>query len=66
MLRSDYFVSGANATAKDSNDHIIFDTVSKQLYYDADGNGSKAAVAIAQFKGLDYLDNQHIHIESIV
>lgn len=47
-LGSEYFVSGHNATAKDKNDHFIFDTNTDKLYYDADGSGSGQAIAIAQ------------------
>lgn len=61
-LSSQYFVSGDHASAKDSNDFLILDTASKQLYYDADGNGSKAAVAIAHFDDLDQLTSQNIYV----
>ena len=40
--------------ADDSNDHILYDTGSGTLSYDADGNGSLAPVQIAQLSpGLD-------------
>ncbi|MFZ1296382.1 MAG: calcium-binding protein [Pseudomonadales bacterium] len=35
-------------TAQDADDHIIYDTGSGALYYDADGNGAGAAVQFAQ------------------
>lgn len=35
-------------TAQDADDHIIYDTSSGALYYDADGNGAAAAVQFAQ------------------
>ena len=41
-------VVGAGATAKDSNDYLVYDTTSDLLYYDADGNGSGAAVAFVK------------------
>lgn len=39
----------ANTTGKamDGNDYIVYDTVTGKLYYDSDGNGSKAAVQFA-------------------
>jgi Ca2+-binding RTX toxin-like protein len=42
------FVSGAGAVANTSNSTIIYDTNSSIVYYDDDGNGAGAAVAIAQ------------------
>ena len=47
-LAADQFISGANVLAAvDSNDHLIYDTTSGKLFYDADGNGAGAAVQIA-------------------
>jgi Ca2+-binding RTX toxin-like protein len=40
--------AGAMAKAKDGNDYLIYDTTSDLLYYDADGNGSGAAVAFVK------------------
>ncbi len=45
VLISDEFV--VNATALDSNDHIIYNNNTGVLFYDADGNGAGAAVKIA-------------------
>jgi Ca2+-binding RTX toxin-like protein len=39
---------GATAVAKDKDDYLIYDTTSDLLYYDADGNGSGAAVAFVK------------------
>jgi Ca2+-binding RTX toxin-like protein len=40
--------AGSAAKAADSNDYLIYDTGSDLLYYDADGNGSGAAVAFVK------------------
>ncbi len=37
-------------TAQDADDRLVYDKASGALYYDADGNGSGAAVQFAQFK----------------
>jgi serralysin len=47
MLRTGSGVS----QALDADDHMIYDTSSGQLYYDADGAGGAAAVQFAQIKG---------------
>lgn len=51
-LSADMFVSGTSA--KDSNDHIIYDKSTGNIFYDADGSGSSAAVQFAHItSGLD-------------
>ena len=39
---------GTTAVANDKDDYLIYDTTSDLLYYDADGNGSGAAVAFVK------------------
>ncbi len=47
-LTSAAFVSGAGRTAAaDTSDRIIYNTTTGDLYYDADGKGSTAAIKIA-------------------
>ena len=47
-LGTDAFWSGAGVTsAHDATDRFVYDTTSGKLYYDADGQGSVAAVQIA-------------------
>jgi serralysin len=46
-LSSSKFVLGT--AAKDSNDHLIYDRGTGNLYYDPDGSGTGAKVLIAQF-----------------
>lgn len=48
-LSLDDLVSGAGlTTAQDSNDYLIYNTTTGNLYYDADANGAGAAVVFAQ------------------
>lgn len=42
----------ATGTAADANDYLLFNTTSKMLSYDADGNGAGAAVNIAVLTGV--------------
>jgi Ca2+-binding RTX toxin-like protein len=41
------FAANSTGSAQDANDRVIFNTTTKQLFYDADGNGSGGAVLIA-------------------
>lgn len=54
------FVTGAGATAGDANDFLIFDTTTKMLSYDADGNGAGDAVNIAVLTGVSTLTTSDI------
>ncbi|SUO97477.1 hypothetical protein [Suttonella ornithocola] len=45
-LSNQNFVYG---DAKQSDDYILYDSLNKTLYYDADGNGSNGAIAFARF-----------------
>ena len=45
----------ATGTAQDANDYLTFNTTSKTLSYDADGNGAGAAVDIAVLTGVNTL-----------
>lgn len=46
-LSANFFRSNAGAVAQDSNDYILFDTESGQLYYDGDGNGPNHSMHFA-------------------
>jgi Ca2+-binding RTX toxin-like protein len=41
------FAANATGSAQDSSDRIIFNTTTRQVFYDADGNGAGAAQLIA-------------------
>ncbi|TAJ94598.1 MAG: calcium-binding protein [Gammaproteobacteria bacterium] len=47
VLAAGSFVSGVGPVAADGNDHILYDTGTGALYYDADGNGAGAAIQFA-------------------
>ncbi|HZH52542.1 MAG TPA: calcium-binding protein [Microvirga sp.] len=47
-LAASNFVLGKSA--KDADDHIVYDQATGALYYDADGNGTGAAIQFARFK----------------
>jgi Ca2+-binding RTX toxin-like protein len=47
-LAASDFVTGPAAVAHDASDHIIHDTSTGMLYYDADGSGAQQMVAFAQ------------------
>lgn len=59
----DKFVSSSSGVALDYNDYLLYNTTTKTLSYDADGNGIGKAIAIAKFvgvpSGLSFLD---VHI----
>ena len=54
-LLSGYFRANATGTAQDANDHIVYDTVTGNLYYDADANGAGAAIHFATLTGVPSL-----------
>ncbi|GBG16043.1 calcium-binding protein, partial [Novimethylophilus kurashikiensis] len=57
-LNAGMFNSGAGmTTAQQADDHIIYDSTSGALYYDADGVGGTAAVQIATLTGAPVLTN---------
>ncbi|MDP8101964.1 calcium-binding protein, partial [Phocoenobacter atlanticus] len=47
ILSSSSFVANSNGEAKDANDHIIYNTTTGELSYDADGSGSDSAQVFA-------------------
>ena len=59
-LSAEQFVKGTEA--KDADDHIIYNQATGELAYDADGNGSGAAVTIARLGINTELEQNHIQI----
>ena len=51
-LAANRFVSAPGALALDGNDNLIYDSNDSRLYYDADGSGAEAQVAIASLTGI--------------
>ena len=47
-LKNSNFVIGTHAT--DANHHLVYDSSTGALFYDADGNGAGRAIQFAQFK----------------
>ena len=59
-LSAEQFVKGTEA--KDADDRIIYNQATGELAYDADGNGSGAAVTIARLGINTELEQSHIQI----
>ena len=57
-LNPDEFVAGSRATA--ANHHLIYNQANGVLYYDPDGTGAQAQVAIARFDGQPVIDASDI------
>lgn len=49
---SDNFVAGSGIKAADKNDYLLFDAGTGTLFYDADGSGKKAGLAICKLVGV--------------
>ena len=63
VLTASMFRAGAGfTTAADADDHLIFNTSTGKLYYDADGVGGQAAVQIATLTGVSSLTAHDIFI----
>ena len=58
------FAANASGTAQDASDRVIFNTTTKQLFYDADGSGSGTAVLIATLQSGGALAATDIVIEN--
>ena len=60
-IGTDNIVVGANAEALDANDYFLYDTVSGQLSFDADGNGGEAeAELLAVLVGAPSITAVHV------
>ena len=54
-VKDDNLVAGDGTHVLQANDYLRFDSNDHKLYYDADGNGSGAAVAVVQLSGVTEL-----------
>jgi serralysin len=61
-LADSEFVSGPGAVAHDANQHVIHDTSTGMLYYDADGNGAQQMIAFAQVVAGQTLAHSDFHL----
>jgi Ca2+-binding RTX toxin-like protein len=62
---SGHFVSAAGVpVAGDADDHVLYNSSTGQLYYDADGNGSEGAVQIATLTNLAALTEDDFKVIS--
>jgi hypothetical protein len=57
-----FFHASITGVAADSNDYINYETDTGKLFYDADGNGSGAAVLFATLSGAPALSNLDIFV----
>jgi Ca2+-binding RTX toxin-like protein len=62
VLSASFFRAGTAGTAVDSNDHLLYETDTGYLRYDADGSGAGAAVLIARFTGAPTLTAADIFV----
>lgn len=58
------FAANSSGAAQDSTDRVIFNTTTRQLFYDADGNGAGAAVLIATLQSGTSLAATDIVVEN--
>jgi Ca2+-binding RTX toxin-like protein len=57
------FVANSSGTAQDSSDRVVYNTTTRQLFYDADGNGTGAAQLIATLQSGATLSASNIVVE---
>jgi Ca2+-binding RTX toxin-like protein len=62
VLSTSFFRSSTTGTAVDSNDHLLYESDTGFLRYDADGSGAGLAVLVAKFEGLPSLSAADIFV----
>lgn len=60
-LRATQFRANLAGNAVDSNDYILYSTIGKTLYYDADGSGAGAKIAFATLAGTSETSLNYSH-----
>jgi serralysin len=61
-LSASNFRASSTGNAADSNDFVLYDTDSGELFYDADGSGAGAKVAVATLSGQPALTSADIFV----
>jgi len=61
-ISASQFVSNAGGNFTDSAQRFSFDTTTKTIYYDSDGNGAAVKIALAHLENGANLDSTNIHI----
>jgi serralysin len=61
-LNASFFRASSTGTAADSNDHVVYETDTGKLFYDADGSGAGAALLLATLTGAPSLTSADIFV----
>jgi Ca2+-binding RTX toxin-like protein len=62
MLSASNFRASSTGNAADSSDHVLYETDTGKLFYDADGNGASAKVLVATLSNLPTLSSADIFV----
>jgi serralysin len=61
-LSSSFFRASTTGNAADSNDHVLYETDTGKLFYDADGSGAGAKVLVATLTTLPVLTSADVFV----
>ena len=59
-----FFAAAGASSGQDADDRVVYDTITGQLWYDADGSGSGASQLIARLAGAPSLKASDISVEN--